>query len=191
VKTPALQDARDLGLYSGGRSSLPQPADGGRHPHRVRVGLRFGSDAYLPGSVAHHHRARRGSALGRQLFAGYRANWAENDRHARNVRVASQARRGSFQGALRVAYRSGTIAGMLADGWGCSAARPSLCSLVAMRRRCCSALALAHAAGMFMRVGGGIYTKAADVGADLVGKVEADVPRTTPQCSGNSRPGGR
>jgi len=99
-----------------------------------------------------------------------------------NVRVASQARRGSFQGALRVAYRSGTIAGMLADGLGLLGGT----TIFMLYGRHAPDVLLGFGFGgtllaMFMRVGGGIYTKAADVGADLVGKVEADIPEDDPR----------
>ncbi len=99
-----------------------------------------------------------------------------------NVRVASQARRGSFQGALRVAYRSGTIAGMLADGLGLLGGT----TIFVLYGRHAPEVLLGFGFGgtllaMFMRVGGGIYTKAADVGADLVGKVEAGVPEDDPR----------
>ncbi len=99
-----------------------------------------------------------------------------------NVRVASQARRGSFRGALRVAYRSGTIAGMLADGLGLLGGT----TIFVLYGRHAPEVLLGFGFGgtllaMFMRVGGGIYTKAADVGADLVGKVEAGVPEDDPR----------
>ncbi|MBN1955632.1 MAG: sodium-translocating pyrophosphatase [Anaerolineae bacterium] len=99
-----------------------------------------------------------------------------------NVRVANQARMGSFQGALRVAYRSGTIAGMLADGLGLLGGT----TIFLLYGQHAPEVLLGFGFGgtllaMFMRVGGGIYTKAADVGADLVGKVEAGVPEDDPR----------
>jgi K(+)-stimulated pyrophosphate-energized sodium pump len=99
-----------------------------------------------------------------------------------NVRVANQARMGSFQGALRVAYRSGTIAGMLADGLGLLGGT----IIFILYGEHAPEVLLGFGFGgtllaMFMRVGGGIYTKAADVGADLVGKVEAGVPEDDPR----------
>ncbi len=99
-----------------------------------------------------------------------------------NVRVANQARLGSFQGALRVAYRSGTIAGMLADGLGLLGGT----TIFLLYGEHAPEVLLGFGFGgtllaMFMRVGGGIYTKAADVGADLVGKVEAGVPEDDPR----------
>jgi K(+)-stimulated pyrophosphate-energized sodium pump len=89
---------------------------------------------------------------------------------------------GSFQGALRVAYRSGTIAGMLADGLGLLGGT----IIFILYGEHAPEVLLGFGFGgtllaMFMRVGGGIYTKAADVGADLVGKVEAGVPEDDPR----------
>ncbi len=99
-----------------------------------------------------------------------------------NARVSEQARRGSFQGALRVAYRAGTIAGMLADGLGLIGGT----TIFLLYGEHAPEVLLGFGFGgtllaMFMRVGGGIYTKAADVGADLVGKVEAGVPEDDPR----------
>ncbi len=99
-----------------------------------------------------------------------------------NVRVANQARIGSFQGALRVAYRSGTIAGMLADGLGLLGG--TIIFLIYGKHAPEVLLGFGFGGtllAMFMRVGGGIYTKAADVGADLVGKVEAGIPEDDPR----------
>ena len=99
-----------------------------------------------------------------------------------NVRVANQARMGSFKGALRVAYRSGTIAGMLADGLGLLGGT----IIFVLYGEHAPEVLLGFGFGgtllaMFMRVGGGIYTKAADVGADLVGKIEAGLPEDDPR----------
>ena len=99
-----------------------------------------------------------------------------------NVRVANQARMGSFQGALRVAYRSGTIAGMIADGLGLLGGT----IIFLLYGEHAPEVLLGFGFGgtllaMFMRVGGGIYTKAADIGADLVGKVEAGIPEDDPR----------
>jgi K(+)-stimulated pyrophosphate-energized sodium pump len=89
-----------------------------------------------------------------------------------NVRVASEARR-SFGGALRIAYRAGTITGMLTDGLGLFG---GTIIFILFGKAAPDALLGFGFGGtllaLFMRVGGGIYTKAADVGADLVGKVE-------------------
>ncbi|MEW6717720.1 MAG: sodium-translocating pyrophosphatase [Chloroflexota bacterium] len=98
-----------------------------------------------------------------------------------NVRVASAARR-SFGDALRIAYRTGTITGMLTDGLGLFG---GTIIFVIFGIAAPDALLGFGFGGtllaLFMRVGGGIYTKAADVGADLVGKVEAGIPEDDPR----------
>ncbi len=98
-----------------------------------------------------------------------------------NVRVASAARR-SFRDALRIAYRSGTITGMLTDGLGLFGGT----MIFMIYQRSAPEVLLGFGFGgtllaLFMRVGGGIYTKAADVGADLVGKVEKSIPEDDPR----------
>ena len=98
-----------------------------------------------------------------------------------NVRVAAAARR-SFADALRIAYRAGTITGMLTDGLGLLG---GTLIFIVMGIAAPDALLGFGFGGtllaLFMRVGGGIYTKAADVGADLVGKVEAGIPEDDPR----------
>jgi K(+)-stimulated pyrophosphate-energized sodium pump len=98
-----------------------------------------------------------------------------------NVRVASAARR-SFGDALRVAYRAGTITGMLTDGLGLLG---GTVIFIVLGKAAPDALLGFGFGGtllaLFMRVGGGIFTKAADVGADLVGKVEAGIPEDDPR----------
>jgi K(+)-stimulated pyrophosphate-energized sodium pump len=101
-----------------------------------------------------------------------------------NVRVAAAAvdpKRG-YADALRIAYRSGTITGMLTDGLGLFGG-----TIIFIIFGIASPDALlgfgfgGTLLALFMRVGGGIFTKAADVGADLVGKVEADLPEDDPR----------
>jgi len=94
-----------------------------------------------------------------------------------NVRTAAAARTGSLAGALKVAFRTGGVAGMFTVGLGLLGA-----SVIIMFFQNTSATILigfgfgGSLIALFMRVGGGIFTKAADVGADLVGKVEAGIP---------------
>ncbi|MGC8874129.1 MAG: sodium/proton-translocating pyrophosphatase, partial [Chloroflexia bacterium] len=98
-----------------------------------------------------------------------------------NIRVASASRR-SFQEALRIAYRTGTITGMLTDGLGLLGGT----AIFMIYGKMAPEVLLGFGFGgtllaLFMRVGGGIYTKAADVGADLVGKVEVGIPEDDPR----------
>ncbi|WP_424244298.1 K(+)-stimulated pyrophosphate-energized sodium pump [Elusimicrobium posterum] len=100
---------------------------------------------------------------------------------AANVRVA-QASKKSFGEALKIAYRAGTVTGMLTDGLGLFG---GTIIFVIFGVSAPDALLGFGFGGtllaLFMRVGGGIYTKAADVGADLVGKVEAGIPEDDPR----------
>ena len=98
-----------------------------------------------------------------------------------NVRVASASRR-SFGDALRIAYRAGTITGMLTDGLGLLGG--TLIFLYFGKAAPDALLGFGFGGtlvALFMRVGGGIFTKAADVGADLVGKLEAGIPEDDPR----------
>jgi K(+)-stimulated pyrophosphate-energized sodium pump len=98
-----------------------------------------------------------------------------------NVRVASAARK-SFGDALRIAYRAGTITGMLTDGLGLFGG--TILFIIFGIAAPDALLGFGFGGtliALFMRVGGGIYTKAADVGADLVGKVEAGIPEDDPR----------
>jgi K(+)-stimulated pyrophosphate-energized sodium pump len=98
-----------------------------------------------------------------------------------NVRAASAARRG-FNESLSIAYYAGTITGMLTDGLGLLGG--TIIFMVFGRAAPDALLGFGFGGtliALFMRVGGGIYTKAADVGADLVGKVEQDIPEDDPR----------
>ena len=98
-----------------------------------------------------------------------------------NVRAAAASRRG-FNEALSIAYYAGTITGMLTDGLGLLG---GTVIFIIFGKAAPDALLGFGFGGtllaLFMRVGGGIYTKAADVGADLVGKVEKDIPEDDPR----------
>ena len=99
-----------------------------------------------------------------------------------NVRVAEAARQNSAANAVRIAFRTGGVVGMTTVGLGLLGA-----SLVVVIYRENAPSVLegfgfgAAMLAMFMRVGGGIFTKAADVGADLVGKVEQGIPEDDPR----------
>ena len=106
-----------------------------------------------------------------------------------NVRTAAAAEKGGMVQALAVAFRSGAVMGLCVAGLGLlgvgiavvvivSANGGELSTLV----QCITGFSLgASSMALFGRVGGGIYTKAADVGADLVGKVEAGIPEDDPR----------
>ena len=98
-----------------------------------------------------------------------------------NVRVASASKR-SFGEALRIAYRAGTITGMLTDGLGLLGGTVIFMILGIAAPDALLGFGFGGTLlALFMRVGGGIFTKAADVGADLVGKVEAGIPEDDPR----------
>jgi K(+)-stimulated pyrophosphate-energized sodium pump len=99
-----------------------------------------------------------------------------------NVRVAAAASTGGLRKAFPLAFRAGGVAGMFVVGLGLLGA-----GLVVLLYKGQAANVLfgfgfgAALLAMFMRVGGGIFTKAADVGADLVGKVEKSIPEDDPR----------
>ena len=99
-----------------------------------------------------------------------------------NVRTAAAALTGSMPKALTVAFRTGGIAGMFTVGLGLLGA-----TLIIMAFQNTSSVILVgfgfggSLLALFLRVGGGIFTKAADVGADLVGKVEVGIPEDDPR----------
>ena len=98
-----------------------------------------------------------------------------------NVRVAAASKK-SFGEALRIAYRAGTITGMLTDGLGLFGG--TIIFIIFGIAAPDALLGFGFGGtllALFMRVGGGIFTKAADVGADLVGKVEAGIPEDDPR----------
>ena len=99
-----------------------------------------------------------------------------------NVRTAAAARRSDFIGALKVAFRTGGVAGLLTAGLGLLGA----VVIVMLFQNTSTSILIGFGFGgsllaLFLRVGGGIFTKAADVGADLVGKVEAGIPEDDPR----------
>jgi len=127
--------------------------------------------------------------IGRSLFflmgagfsalVGYNGMWLAV---RANVRVAEAARQGSAEKAVQIAFRTGGVVGMTTVGLGLIGAAGAV---VIFRENAPTVLEGfgfgAAMLAMFMRVGGGIFTKAADVGADLVGKVEKGIPEDDPR----------
>jgi len=142
----------------------------------------FGLLFILPADTA-------GSRVGRSFFfligAGFSAfvGWAGMTLATRaNVRMAAAANTAGPKPAMRVAFRSGGVVGMLTVGLGLLGA--SLVTLIFNEHAPQVLEGFGFGAAllaMFMRVGGGIFTKAADVGADLVGKVEQGIPEDDPR----------
>jgi K(+)-stimulated pyrophosphate-energized sodium pump len=98
-----------------------------------------------------------------------------------NLRVAAAART-SYGDAMTLGYRTGTVTGMLTDGLGLLGG--TLIFMLFAEQAYEALLGFGFGGtllALFMRVGGGIYTKAADVGADLVGKIEKDIPEDDPR----------
>ncbi len=99
-----------------------------------------------------------------------------------NVRTAAAAKTGSMPKALTIAFRTGGVAGMFTVGLGLLGAT----AIIALFQNTSSVILVGFGFGgsllaLFLRVGGGIFTKAADVGADLVGKIEAGIPEDDPR----------
>ncbi len=100
-----------------------------------------------------------------------------------NVRTAAAAQDGGMNKALKVAFRSGAVMGLCVTGLGILGVGAAFAILSPeAAKECLTGFGLgASSMALFGRVGGGIYTKAADVGADLVGKVEAGIPEDDPR----------
>jgi K(+)-stimulated pyrophosphate-energized sodium pump len=99
-----------------------------------------------------------------------------------NVRTANAARESGLRAAMRIAFRAGGVAGMFTVGLGLLGATV----ILLIYKQAATSVLVGFGFGgallaMFMRVGGGIFTKAADVGADLVGKVEKNIPEDDPR----------
>jgi K(+)-stimulated pyrophosphate-energized sodium pump len=127
--------------------------------------------------------------IGRSLFflmgaafsalVGYNGMWLAV---RANVRVAEAARQGSAAGAVQIAFRTGGVVGMTTVGLGLVGAASAVLLFKSDAPTVLEGFGFGAAMlAMFMRVGGGIFTKAADVGADLVGKVEKNIPEDDPR----------
>ncbi|WP_369775037.1 sodium-translocating pyrophosphatase [Saccharopolyspora cebuensis] len=132
-----------------------------------------------------------GERIGRSIFflfgaafsaaIGYLGMWLST---RANVRVAAAAREsaGGREKAMRVAFRTGGVVGMTTVGLGLFGAALVVLVYAGGAPRVLEGFGFGAALlAMFMRVGGGIFTKAADVGADLVGKVEQNIPEDDPR----------
>jgi K(+)-stimulated pyrophosphate-energized sodium pump len=136
-----------------------------------------------------HHLSFVGSGLARAiaflvgaLFSGLTGTIGMSLAVRGNVRTAAAARNGTLPPALRIAFRTGGITGLFCVGLGLIGA--SVITLI-FQNSVTNVLEGFGFGGsllaLFMRVGGGIFTKAADVGADLVGKVEVGIPEDDPR----------
>jgi len=124
---------------------------------------------------------RAGGFLMGALFSALVGYLGMNMAMRGNVRV-SHAARSSFAQALKIGYRTGTVTGMLTDGLGLLGG--TILFIIFFRDAPLILIGFGFGGtllALFMRVGGGIYTKAADVGADLVGKVEKGIPEDDPR----------
>ena len=145
--------------------AIDKPGDGGEALSQIQSGL-YRTIAFVLGCVASGLTGYVGMTLATRG----------------NVRTAAAARRGSMKDALQVAFRTGGVAGMFTVGLGLLGAT----AIIALFQNTSSAMLVGFGFGgsllaLFLRVGGGIFTKAADVGADLVGKVEAGIPEDDPR----------
>ncbi|QRP46571.1 sodium-translocating pyrophosphatase [Amycolatopsis sp. FDAARGOS 1241] len=111
---------------------------------------------------------------------GYLGMWLATQA---NLRVAAAAREeGGREIAMRVAFRTGGVVGMITVGLGLFGAAIVVLVYTGQAPKVLEGFGFGAALiAMFMRVGGGIFTKAADVGADLVGKVEQGIPEDDPR----------
>ena len=112
-------------------------------------------------------------------FIGFLGMWLST---RANLRTAAAAQTGSMNAAMQVAFRAGGTIGLFTAGLGLLGAT----AIIVVFRNTASVILVGFGFGgsllaLFLRVGGGIFTKAADVGADLVGKVEAGIPEDDPR----------
>jgi K(+)-stimulated pyrophosphate-energized sodium pump len=99
-----------------------------------------------------------------------------------NVRVAAAANSEGREKAMRIGFRTGGVVGMMTVGLGLFGAALVVFCFAGQAPKVLEGFGFGAALlAMFMRVGGGIFTKAADVGADLVGKVEQNIPEDDPR----------
>ena len=130
-----------------------------------------------------------GERVGRSIFfligaafsaaIGYLGMWLAT---RANVRVAAAANNEGREQAMKIGFRTGGVVGMMTVGLGLFGASIVVLSYAGEAPKVLEGFGFGAALlAMFMRVGGGIFTKAADVGADLVGKVEQNIPEDDPR----------
>lgn len=133
-----------------------------QYPHPLPIGV---SAAFLLGVLASYG-------------AGYVGMWLAVKA---NMRAANAALKG-FKPALELAFRAGTVSGMFTVGFGLLGATVIFMIFREDAMKVLVGFGFGGSlAALFLRVGGGIFTKAADIGADLVGKVEQNIPEDDPR----------
>ncbi|MEO6412289.1 MAG: sodium/proton-translocating pyrophosphatase, partial [Pedococcus sp.] len=148
----------------------------------VFVVLVFGLLLLLPADTAEVRWGRSGFFIVGALFSAAIGYFGMSLAVKANVRVASAARDGDRDSGMRIAFRTGGTVGMATVGLGLLGASVVVLIYQGDAPKVLEGFGFGAALlAMFMRVGGGIFTKAADVGADLVGKVEAGIPEDDPR----------
>jgi K(+)-stimulated pyrophosphate-energized sodium pump len=191
-------------LYAGMLAGQVKRADAGtKRMQEIADAVREGANAYLRAQARRivpliaiitiilyltyaGHVAAYGVGRAAAFFVGAFFSWAVGFVGMRlattgNLRVAAAATR-SYGEAMQLGYRTGTVTGMLTDGLGLLGG--TLIFMIFGEQAYEALLGFGFGGtllALFMRVGGGIYTKAADVGADLVGKIEKDIPEDDPR----------
>ena len=148
----------------------------------IFVVLVFGLLLLLPADTAGVRWGRSGFFVVGALFSAAIGYLGMSLAVKANVRVASAARHGDRDFGMRIAFRTGGVVGMATVGLGLLGAAIVVLTYKGDAPKVLEGFGFGAALlAMFMRVGGGIFTKAADVGADLVGKVEAGIPEDDPR----------
>ncbi len=148
----------------------------------IFVVLVFGLLLLLPAATEGVRWGRSGFFVVGALFSASIGYLGMNLATKANMRVASSARDGDRDKGIRIAFRTGGAVGMATVGLGLLGASVVVLLYKGDAPKVLEGFGFGAALlAMFMRVGGGIFTKAADVGADLVGKVEAGIPEDDPR----------
>src|SRR5688572_17516653 len=148
----------------------------------IFVVLVFGLLLLLPADTGEVRWGRSGFFVVGALFSAAIGYFGMSLAVKANVRVASAARDGDRDLGMRIAFRTGGTVGMATVGLGLLGASVVVLIYKGDAPKVLEGFGFGAALlAMFMRVGGGIFTKAADVGADLVGKVEAGIPEDDPR----------